>query len=122
MEKKNWELQEAFRQKARSLQDVTKKYNAMKSDRMKENVMEAASDDADRVLLNTVTGNRYSNRFDTRDAFASQFTGDLQGHRRLNSGSSAERRHQAVPAPLWGSQVPPLRSYTSRRYNRQIIS
>jgi hypothetical protein len=89
---------------------------------MKDQVIDAASDDAERVLT-TVTGNRFVNRLDTRGPYASQYMADFQGlpqaYRRPLSGSGSEevdgmRGLRSHPTQMWNTQAQP-RAYTSRR-------
>jgi hypothetical protein len=117
VDKKNWELQEAFREKAKAHADIRKKYDMLKGDKMKDQVIDAASDDAERVLY-SITGNRFVNRIDAR---TSHF--QTQGRQRPLSASSEsfDAMRRAVPAQLWNAQVHPIRGYTSRERNKPTL-
>jgi len=111
MENKTQEVQNAFRQKARALGDITKKYETLKSEKMAAQTMNAASDEAEQVLQN-MTGSRFSIQANT---------GLPHGFRRPHSGSSESVENLRMlhssqrPAQLGRNQS---RGYTARVYSR----
>jgi hypothetical protein len=125
IDKKNWDLSEAYKQKAKGFQELNRKYNALKNDKMKDQVIDAASDDAERVL-HTVTGNRFINRLDARGPYASRYVTDFQGlpqaYGRPLSGSGSEevggiRGLRPRQGQMWNSQMQRSQGYTSREYS-----
>jgi hypothetical protein len=98
LEKKNHELVDCFREKAKSQQHVTKLYQALKAQVMASHVATAAGDEAE-MTLQTARGDRFIDRLPgTRSGTAnySQMGGG-RPHGRADSrssGSSEQQRQQ----------------------------
>lgn len=111
MDNRNAEVQNAFRQKAKALSEITKKYEALKSEKMAAQTMNAASDEAEQ-MLQSMTGSRFAS------GLASA------GLRRTGSGSSENTGggytlHSMQRMP--GHARSQSRGYTARAWMLTII-
>jgi uncharacterized membrane-anchored protein YhcB (DUF1043 family) len=101
LEEKNHELSDAFGQKARSLQQITKLYQALKAQVMASHVAHAAGNEAE-LTLQTARGDRFIDRLSgTRTGTAqysqmgaSQRTGGGRPYNRADSKSSGSSGQQ----------------------------
>jgi hypothetical protein len=101
LEEKNHELGDAFRQKASSLQQVTKLYQSLKAQVMASHVAHAAGNEAE-MTINTARGDRFIDRLPgTRTSTAnysqmgiSQRNGGGRPHNRTDSKSSGDSGQQ----------------------------
>lgn len=97
LEEKNHELGEAFRQKAQSLQQITKLYQSLKAQVMASHVAHAAGNEAEMTIY-TARGDRFIDRLPgTRTGTAnysqmgtSQRNGGSRPHNRTDSKSSGD--------------------------------
>ncbi|KAF2401475.1 hypothetical protein EJ06DRAFT_556038 [Trichodelitschia bisporula] len=69
LESKNFELQDAFRQKSKAMGELHKHYRALKNERAIHNQEAAASEDAEHVV-NSVRPNPFGARLEARDVFS----------------------------------------------------
>jgi hypothetical protein len=118
LEKKNNELIDAFREKARAQQQMQKLYQSLKAQVMASHVANAAGDEAD-YALHTARPDRFVDRIPgTRTGTANlgqfgvgnQQRGDGRRHNRDGSGSSGGRDGQQRGGgigigPVWSSQT-----------------
>jgi E3 ubiquitin-protein ligase CCNP1IP1 len=117
LENRNFDLNNAFKQKARAQEDLTKKYQVLKKEKMQSHAMNAASDEAEQVL-HSVTANRFTNRPGPQGAYFGTYQGIGEEYRPPLSASSGSvegvRGLRAGPGQAWHSQKQSHRGYTSR--------
>lgn len=117
LEVKNQELSEAFGQKARSLGQITKLYQALKAQVMASHVAHAAGNEAE-ITLQTARGDRFIDRLPgTRTGTAqyshmgvNQRTGGVRLHNRADSRSSGDSGQHRQGIGLSQHYAPHLQS------------
>ena len=81
LQNQHGEIQNAFKQKAKALNDVTRKYEQLKSEKMAAQTMNAASDEAEQMVQH-MAGNHFNGRFEGDSADGSGVHVDM---RRMHS-------------------------------------
>ena len=96
------EIQNAFKQKAKALNDVTRKYEQLKSEKMAAQTMNAASDEAEQMVQH-MAGNHFNGRFDAENTDGSGGHVDMR------------RMHSMQRHPVPGRVV--SRGFVGREYS-----
>jgi hypothetical protein len=80
-EKRNEDIQNAFKQKAKALTDITKRYEVLKGEKMAAQTMNAASDEAEQMVQGMAAGNRFSGHYNpvVGNAFRRPISGSSGG-------------------------------------------
>lgn len=115
LEEKNHELSDAFGQKARSLQQITKLYQALKAQVMVSHVAQAAGNEAE-ATLSTARGDRFINRVPGARTGTAQYSqmgtsqriGGSGPHNRADSKSSGSSGQQRQGIGISQHYVPHL--------------
>lgn len=87
-------MHNAFKQKVKALNDITKKYELLKSEKMAAQTMNAASDEAEQMLQN-MHGNRFLDQYNSLsgNGLRRPLSGSSNGPRDAVNGLHSTRRH-----------------------------